>query len=57
MLDEVYATADYQASVRPFSRISLASDMVFSDDQAVHQMATITGDVTNGYTATLSAGV
>ncbi len=57
MLDEVYATADYQASVRPFSRITLASDMVFSDDQAVHQMATITGDVTKGYTATLSAGV
>lgn len=57
MLNDVYATADYTTSVQPFSRITLASDNVFRDDQAVHQMATITGDVTNGYTATLSAGV
>ncbi len=39
------------------SRVSLATDMVFRDDLAVHEMATVTGSVTTGYTATLTIGV
>jgi hypothetical protein len=29
----------------------------FSDDSAAHQLPTITGDVTNGFVATLTVGV
>jgi hypothetical protein len=31
--------------------------MVFGDDQAEHQLATVTGDPTSGYTATLAVPV
>lgn len=39
------------------SRISLATDMVFRDDLAAREMATVTGDVTNGYSAGLTISV
>jgi hypothetical protein len=38
-------------------RTSLEDDNVFGDDDAVDQLATVTGDVTSGFTATLNVGV
>jgi protocatechuate 3,4-dioxygenase beta subunit len=55
--DVVYATTGYEQSVRNLSQLSLDSDMVFSDDDAVHQMATMTGDASSGYTAALTVAV
>ncbi|HNB52679.1 MAG TPA: intradiol ring-cleavage dioxygenase [Anaerolineales bacterium] len=51
-----YETAGYETSARNLPQITLATDNVFSDgvDQ---QMATMSGDVTNGYTASLTVGV
>jgi protocatechuate 3,4-dioxygenase beta subunit len=54
--DAVYATDGYSTSVRNMAQTSLARDMVFSDGYAA-QMATLTGDPTAGYTATLSVAV
>lgn len=54
--DTVYATTGYSASVQNLARVSLASDNVFSDGYST-QLATVTGDVTNGYTAQLTVGV
>jgi hypothetical protein len=53
---EVYATSGYSASVRNMAQISLSSDMVFSDGQAL-QMGTVTGNATDGYAVTLTVGV
>jgi protocatechuate 3,4-dioxygenase beta subunit len=56
--DEVYANADgYEASVTNMGRITLASDMVFGDDLAAREMGTVTGNVTDGYVATLTVSV
>ena len=54
--ETVYATSGYSASVTNLSRISLASDNVFGDG-ASSQLASVSGDVTNGYTARLTVGV
>ena len=54
--DVVYATSGYSASVRNLSQISLATDNVFSDGASL-ELATVTGDVTNGMTATLTVAV
>jgi len=54
--NEVYATAGYSASVRNMAAISLATDNVFSDGYSL-QMATVTGNATDGYVATLTVGV
>ena len=51
--NEVYALSAYDGSAQNMSQITLASDNVFGDDSAVSQLATITGDATSGYTATL----
>ena len=53
----VYATAGYSQSVTNLSRISLATDMVFRDDLAAREMATVTGNVTSGYAARLTISV
>ena len=53
----VYATTGYSQSVTNLSRITLATDMVFGDDLAAGQMATVTGNVTSGYVANLTATV
>ena len=54
----VYASATgYSASVTNMSRITLASDMVFGDDLAAREMATVTGGVSAGYVATLAITV
>ncbi|KQN65253.1 intradiol ring-cleavage dioxygenase [Duganella sp. Leaf61] len=52
----VYATTGYSASVRNMAAISLATDNVFSDG-ATLQTVTVTGNVTDGYVATLTVGV
>lgn len=55
--ETVYATDGYAQSVRNLSGVSLASDNVFGDDQGIHQIATMTGSVSAGYTAALTIGV
>jgi protocatechuate 3,4-dioxygenase beta subunit len=54
--DEVYATAGYETSVTNLSRVSLATDNVFSDGAAL-ELATITGSVGGGFTAALTVAV
>jgi protocatechuate 3,4-dioxygenase beta subunit len=54
---EVYATRGYAASVSNLARTSLSTDNVFSDDKAIHQLATVTGSVRKGYVANLTIGV
>jgi protocatechuate 3,4-dioxygenase beta subunit len=53
----VYATSGYEASVANLSRVSLDGDSVFGDDGGEHQLATVTGSVTSGYTVRLEVGV
>lgn len=53
----VYATSGYEQSVRNASQISLQSDNVFGDDGGIHQIATMSGSVAAGYTASLTIGV
>jgi len=53
----VYATSGYEQSVRNASQVSLASDNVFGDDGGIHQIATMSGSVSAGYTAALTIGV
>jgi protocatechuate 3,4-dioxygenase beta subunit len=50
--ETVYATDGYEASARNLAQTSLRSDMVFRDGWE-SQLATVTGDVTSGYVATL----
>ena len=52
----VYATDGYEASVSNLDRTSLESDMVFSDGYSL-QLATVSGDVRSGMTATLNVPV
>jgi protocatechuate 3,4-dioxygenase beta subunit len=52
----VYDTDGYSASVANLAQTSLATDMVFSDGYSL-QLATVTGDVTKGMTATLNVPV
>lgn len=52
----VYATSGYEASVRSLAQTSLAGDGVFRDGSS-QQLATITGNVTNGLVAELSVAV
>lgn len=54
--DLVYATTGYQSSVSNLAQLSLATDNVFSDGTAL-ELATVTGDVASGLTATLTVAV
>lgn len=55
---QVYSSASgYGASAPNFAAISLASDNVFGNDSAAQQLAAVTGDVTNGFAATLTIGL
>ena len=54
--DEVYATSGYEASVTNLSRVTLASDNVFSDGASL-ELASISGSVAEGLTATLSVAI
>jgi protocatechuate 3,4-dioxygenase beta subunit len=53
----VYATAGYAQSVTNLSQVSLTTDNVFGDDGGVHELGTVSGDVTNGMTVTLAVPV
>jgi protocatechuate 3,4-dioxygenase beta subunit len=53
----VYATDGYDGSAQNMQRTSLQNDMVFGEDEAVDQLATVTGDVGSGYVAKLNVGV
>jgi protocatechuate 3,4-dioxygenase beta subunit len=56
--DRVYAEAPgYEQSVTNMGRITLASDMVFGDDLAAREMATVAGDPRFGYVALLAITV
>jgi protocatechuate 3,4-dioxygenase beta subunit len=55
--DEVYATSGYEQSVSNMNGVSLERDNVFGDDAGVHQLATMSGNVSSGYTAALTIGV
>ena len=55
-MNEAYASSGYSTSVSNLARISFASDNVFSDGTAL-QMASVTGNATQGYVATLTVGV
>jgi protocatechuate 3,4-dioxygenase beta subunit len=56
--DLVYATPGYEASVKNFGQFTgIDDDNVFGDTGGVSQMATVTGDVTNGLLVTLDVGV
>jgi len=54
--DLVYATSGYSASVTNLSQVSLATDNVFSDGSSL-ELATVTGSVAVGLTATLTVAV
>jgi protocatechuate 3,4-dioxygenase beta subunit len=54
--DQVYATSGYSTSVTNLSQISLATDNVFSDGSAL-ELATVSGSVSGGMTATLTVAV
>lgn len=56
LLRNAYQAPGYGDSVKNLSRISIATDNVFSDGVA-HQLAAVTGSVSAGYTATLTAGI
>jgi hypothetical protein len=55
--DAVYATAGYEQSVRNLASTSLAQDLVFGDDGGIHQLASMSGSASAGYTAALTIGV
>ena len=55
-LNEAYTADGYGSSVQNLSRISYATDNVFSDGTAL-QMASMSGDIVNGYVAELTVGV
>lgn len=54
--DEVYATTGYSQSISNLNGVTLASDNVFSDGASL-QLATMTGSVASGLTATLTIGL
>jgi protocatechuate 3,4-dioxygenase beta subunit len=54
--EKVYATAGYEQSVRNLAQTSLDTDNVFRDGYSL-QLATVTGSVGAGYTATLRVPV
>jgi protocatechuate 3,4-dioxygenase beta subunit len=53
----VYQQPGYEQSVSNLSRVSLASDNVFGDDGAAHQLGTVTGTVDSGLTVALAVPV
>jgi protocatechuate 3,4-dioxygenase beta subunit len=55
--DLVYATDGYSQSVANLARVSLQSDMVFGDDGGVHELGTISGDLSSGLTVELAVAV
>lgn len=56
MVNEAYAAEGYESSVRNLARISFATDNVFRDGTDL-QMATVTGNSTTGFIATLRVAI
>ena len=54
--DEVYGLAGYAGSAQNLSRVSLATDGIFIDGASL-ELATVTGSVSAGLTATLTVAV
>ena len=54
--DVVYATTGYAQSISNLSQVSLATDNVFSDGASL-ELATVTGNVTDGFVASLTVAV
>jgi protocatechuate 3,4-dioxygenase beta subunit len=54
---QVYAQSGYEQSVQTLSRVTLQDDNVFGEDGGASQLGTVTGDVTSGYTVSLTVGV
>ena len=52
----MYATSGYGSSVSNLGRVSLTSDMVFSDGADL-ETPTVTGSVAQGYVGSLTLGV
>lgn len=50
----VYETSGYETSAQNFPRTTLSSDNVFGDDGGVYQLASLNGNVTDGYQASLN---
>jgi protocatechuate 3,4-dioxygenase beta subunit len=55
--EAVYATDGYAQSVANLAKVSLQRDNVFGNDGGIHQIASMSGGVTSGYTAALTIGV
>jgi hypothetical protein len=55
--NDVYVLTEYAGSSANMAQVSLDADNVFGDDGGELQLATLTGDVTNGYVVSLTAGV
>ena len=53
----VFAVEGYEQSVANLNQVSLQRDNVFSEDGAARQLATTSGDIEAGYTATLTIPV
>ena len=53
----VFATTGYEQSVQNLSQTSLTSDMVFGEDGGVHELATVSGNATDGYAIALTVPV
>ncbi|HET8987139.1 MAG TPA: intradiol ring-cleavage dioxygenase [Humibacillus sp.] len=55
--ETVYATDGYEQSVSNLAQVSLQRDNVFGDDGGIHQLATMSGNASAGFTAALTIGV
>lgn len=56
--NQVFTTAaGYGASVANLAAVSLTGDNVFGDDGAAMQLATVSGDLSTGYSAKLTVGI
>ena len=55
--EQVYAQNGYSSSVTTLARVSLTDDNVFGDDGGASQLGTVTGDVSQGYSVSLTVGV
>ncbi len=54
VLAEAYTASGYESSVQNLGGVSLSGDNVFGDDGGVHQLANMSGNQSEGYTATLT---
>jgi len=55
--EKVYATSGYDASAGNLSAVSLSSDGVFGDDGGASQLATVTGNIDDGYAVKLAVRI